>query len=158
MSNDITDFHSLTCEPETGKRTELNVPFRKKLPKTPLVSIKDIRCVRPDATHKITRWVETDIWSPLEVHRFDMKNYEKDLYTRDDLLFLDNKTVIPAAGRGGFSSMLHKSHPGQFVWSFWQNLSGGDISSRCWRWSGGGPCRPTCIKIGNRASGLQAMY
>ena len=22
----------------------------------------------------------------------------------------------------------------------------------------GGPCRPTCIKIGNRASGLQAMY
>ena len=22
----------------------------------------------------------------------------------------------------------------------------------------GGPCRPTCIKIGNRASGLKAMY
>ena len=30
VSNDTTDFRPLTCEPETGKRTELNVPFRKK--------------------------------------------------------------------------------------------------------------------------------
>ena len=25
VSNDTTDFHPLTCKPETGKRTELNV-------------------------------------------------------------------------------------------------------------------------------------
>ena len=28
---------------------------------------------------------------PLEIHGFFMKNYEKDLHTRDDILFLDNK-------------------------------------------------------------------
>ena len=28
---------------------------------------------------------------PLEIHGFYMKNYEKDLHTRDDILFLDNK-------------------------------------------------------------------
>ena len=51
---------------------------------------------------------------PLEIHGFYMKNYEKDLQTRDDLLFLGNKKVIPAAAWGAFSSMLHESHPGQF--------------------------------------------
>ena len=51
---------------------------------------------------------------PLEIHGFYIKNYEKDLHTRDDLVFLDNKILIPAAVRGAFSSMLHKSHPGQF--------------------------------------------
>ena len=61
VSNDTTDFRPLTCEPETVKRTELYVPFRKKLPKTSLVSIEDIRCVCPAATHMITRYVETDI-------------------------------------------------------------------------------------------------
>ena len=49
VSNDITDFRLLTCEPETGKKTELNMPFRKELPKTSLVSIEDTRCVCPDA-------------------------------------------------------------------------------------------------------------
>ena len=42
VSNDTTDFLPLTCEPETGKRNELNVPFRKKLPKTSLLSIEAI--------------------------------------------------------------------------------------------------------------------
>ena len=51
---------------------------------------------------------------PLEMHRFYMKNYEKDLHTRDDLLFLDNKKLIPPGGHVAFSSMLHESHPGQF--------------------------------------------
>ena len=55
VSNDTTDFRPLTREPETGKRTELNVPFRKKLPVTSLVRVEDIRCVCPDATHMITR-------------------------------------------------------------------------------------------------------
>ena len=35
--------------------------FEKKLPKTSLVRIEDIRCVCPDATHMITRCVETDL-------------------------------------------------------------------------------------------------
>ena len=61
VSNDTRDFRPLTCESETGKITELNVPFCKKLPKTSLVSIEDIRCVCPDATHMITGCVETDL-------------------------------------------------------------------------------------------------
>ena len=55
---------------------------------------------------------------PLEIRGFYMKNYEKDLHMRDDLLFLDNKIVIPAAARDAFSSMLHESRPGQFGMKF----------------------------------------
>ena len=32
-SNDTSDFRPLACEPETGKRTELNVPFRNNYPR-----------------------------------------------------------------------------------------------------------------------------
>ena len=55
---------------------------------------------------------------PLENHGFYMKKHEKDLHTRDDLLFLDNKIVKSAAARGAFSSMLHESHPDQFGMNF----------------------------------------
>ena len=48
---------------------------------------------------------------PLEIHRFYMKNYEKDLHTRDDLLFLDSKIVIPAAARGSVTRV-----PSRPVW------------------------------------------
>ena len=51
---------------------------------------------------------------PLGNQRFFMKSSEKDLNTKDELLFLDNKLVVPAAVRETFSSMLHESHPGQF--------------------------------------------
>ena len=33
---------------------------------------------------------------------------------KDELLFLDNKLVVPATIRGSFNSMLHETHPGQF--------------------------------------------
>ena len=33
---------------------------------------------------------------------------------KDELLFLDNKLVVPATIRGTFNSMLHETHPGQF--------------------------------------------
>ena len=55
---------------------------------------------------------------PLEIHRFYMKNYEKDLHTRDGLLFLDNKMGLSAGARSAFTSMLHESHPGQFGMKF----------------------------------------
>ena len=77
MSNNTTDFRPLTCEPETGKRTELNVPFRKKLPKTSLVSIEDIRCVCPDAIHMITRCVGTDLRKMAQKVTDDMHPHEK---------------------------------------------------------------------------------
>ena len=77
MSNDTTYFRPLTCQPATGKRTELNVPFRKKLPKTSLVSIEDIRCVCPDATHMITRCVETDLRKMAQKIINDMYPHEK---------------------------------------------------------------------------------
>ena len=54
----------------------------------------------------------------LGIHGSYMKKYEKDQHTRDDLLFKDNKIVIPAAARGAFSSMLHESHPDQFGMKF----------------------------------------
>ena len=43
-----------------------------------------------------------------------MKNYTKDLHVKDELVFLDNKLVVPATIRGTFNSMLHETHPGQF--------------------------------------------
>ena len=42
------------------------------------------------------------------------KIYAKDLHVKDDLLFLDNKLVVPATIRGTFNSMLHETHAGQF--------------------------------------------
>ena len=55
---------------------------------------------------------------PLGFYGSYIKNFEKDLYTSDELLFLDNKFVVPEADRGVFSSMLHESHPGQFGLKF----------------------------------------
>ena len=55
---------------------------------------------------------------PLAINEDYMKNYEKDLHRRDDLLFMDNKIVKPATARGAFSSILHESHPSQFGMSF----------------------------------------
>ena len=42
------------------------------------------------------------------------KIYAKVLHVKDDLLFLDNKLVVPATIRGNFNSMLHETHPAQF--------------------------------------------
>ena len=68
---------ALTCKPETGKRTELNVPFQKKLTKTSLVSIEDIRCVCPDATHMITRSVGRDLRKMAQKTIDDMHPHKK---------------------------------------------------------------------------------
>ena len=43
-----------------------------------------------------------------------MKNFAKDLHVKDDLLFLDNKLVVPATIRATFITMIHETHPGQF--------------------------------------------
>ena len=48
------------------------------------------------------------------IHGPNMKIYAKDLHVKDDLLFLDNKLVVPATIRGSFNSMLHETHRGQF--------------------------------------------
>ena len=51
---------------------------------------------------------------PMGIHGAYMKIYAKNLHVKDDLLFLDNKLVVPATIRGIFNSMLHETHPGQF--------------------------------------------
>ena len=51
---------------------------------------------------------------PMGIHGTYMMNYTKDLQVKDELLFLDNKLVVPATIRGTFNSMLHETHPGQF--------------------------------------------
>ena len=51
---------------------------------------------------------------PMSIHGTYVKNFSKDLHVKDDLLFLDNKLVLPATIRGTFSAMLHETHPGQF--------------------------------------------
>ena len=51
---------------------------------------------------------------PMYIHGTYMKNYTKDLHVKDELLFLDNKLVVPATIRGTFNLMLHETHPGQF--------------------------------------------
>ena len=55
---------------------------------------------------------------PMGIHGTYMKNVSKDLHVKDDLLFLDNKLVVPATIRGTFSAMLHEIHPGQFGMKF----------------------------------------
>ena len=62
------------------------------------------------------------------IHGTYMKNYTKDLHVKDELLFLDNKLVVPATIRGTFNSMLHETHPGQFgmkslaEYLWWQHI------------------------------------
>ena len=51
---------------------------------------------------------------PMGIHGAYMKIFAKDLHAKDDLLFLDNKLVVPATIRGFFNSMLHETHSGQF--------------------------------------------
>ena len=49
---------------------------------------------------------------PMGIHGSYMKSFAKDLHIKDDLLFLDNKLVVPATIRSTFSAMLHETHPG----------------------------------------------
>ena len=57
-----------------------------------------------------------------------MKNFAKDLHVKDDLLFLDNKLVVPATISGTYNTMLHEAHPGQFgmkclaEYMWWPNI------------------------------------
>ena len=77
VSNDTTNFRTLTCGPETDKRSELNVPFRKELPKTSLVSTEDTRCIFPDTTHMITRCLEADFRKMAQKSTDDMHPHKK---------------------------------------------------------------------------------
>ena len=46
----------------------------------------------------------------MRTHGFYMKNFSNDLHEKDDLLFLDNKLVVPASIRVTFSAMLHETN------------------------------------------------
>lgn len=50
-----------TVDPKTKRRLDVVIPFRKDIPSTSLAFIPDIRAVCPDATHAITRCVESDL-------------------------------------------------------------------------------------------------
>ena len=54
----------------------------------------------------------------MSIHGVYMKNFSKDLHVKDDLLFLDNKLVVPTTIRGTFSAMLHETHLGQLEMKF----------------------------------------
>ena len=79
------------CDKITGRRTDVKIPFRTNIPETSLVFLNDVRCICPDATHMLTRCVESDLRkmaqkiindkSPFEMeflHRF-----EQNLSSRD---------------------------------------------------------------------------
>ena len=59
----VTDknFLPTNTDIETGKRMQLEVPFRQDVPQSALVYMEDVRSVSPDATHMITRCVERDL-------------------------------------------------------------------------------------------------
>ena len=59
VTNDT--FLPTTCHPDTGRRTDVDVPFSEGIPMTSLVSMDDVRCICPDVTHMITRCVERDL-------------------------------------------------------------------------------------------------
>ena len=50
---------------------------------------------------------------PMGIYGLYIKNYEKDLHTRFELLLLDKKFVVSAAICGAFRSMLHESDPSE---------------------------------------------
>ena len=59
----VTDpsFLPTKYDPVTGRRLAVDIPFRKEIPKSSLVSMDDIRNVCPDVVHMITRCVEQDL-------------------------------------------------------------------------------------------------
>ena len=57
---DPTTFLPTKCHPVTGRRMDVEIPFRKTVPTTSLVYVKDIRSVCPDTTHMVSRCVEKD--------------------------------------------------------------------------------------------------
>ena len=55
---------------------------------------------------------------PLGIYGSFMKSYENNVQARDELLFLDDNLLVPAAARKACSSRLDESHPGQFGMKF----------------------------------------
>ena len=55
------DYLPFTTHKTTGRRLDVEVPFRVDLPKVSLVFFDDIRCIFPDVVHMTTRLVEHDI-------------------------------------------------------------------------------------------------
>lgn len=70
-----TKVHDLTC-----LRSDVNVPFRQEIPTQSLVYLDDIRCVFPDATHMITRCVESDLRKIAQFICNKMYPYEKVIF------------------------------------------------------------------------------
>ena len=50
------------------------------------------------------------IGRPIGIYGTYIKKYKKNIHVTDDLFFIDNKPVVPAAIRGTINSMLHETH------------------------------------------------
>lgn len=85
-------FLPTMCHPETGRRTDLNIPFRRDVPKISLVCVDDVRCICSDTTHMITRCVETDCKKMAQKICDDKNPHEADAVRR----FEDNLTAREA--------------------------------------------------------------
>ena len=59
----VTDpqYTPTTCDPKTGLRSDVAIPFRTDLPKSSLVYFENVQSVCPDVTHMTTRCVENDL-------------------------------------------------------------------------------------------------
>ena len=59
----ITDpeYIPTKCDPDTGLRSDVIIPFRKDLPKSSLVYFENVQSICPDVTHMTTRCVENDL-------------------------------------------------------------------------------------------------
>ena len=56
-----SEYTPTLCDPETGLRSDVVVPFRTDLPRSSLVYFESVQSICPDVTHMTTRCVENDI-------------------------------------------------------------------------------------------------
>ena len=89
-----------------------------KLPDIPLsltenCSNKQIRLITDEDT--ILKDVKKAVEEGRPLDRFGayLKNFQRDIHVKKELLFNDNKLIVPAAPRSPFLSLLHETHPGQ---------------------------------------------
>ena len=59
--NEDSPFPPSKTDPRTKKRLDVEVPFRKEIPQTALVHMRDITVVCPDVLHMMIRLVENDL-------------------------------------------------------------------------------------------------
>ena len=112
-NSEMTDFHRDHANLVRRYKADLNLPNSPIRPENHCSKkLLQIMTGEEKVQWDLIETIKTN--RPMGIHGAYMKIYAKDLNVKDDVLFLDNKLVVPATIRRTFNSMLHRTHPGQF--------------------------------------------